>query len=172
MGLCNGSGGRSLKRGLAVTRPNSALRLERNSMSDVSVMQLTLGVLIMNKTAALAFAATLSMSSASAFAQANDLLKTESGSAAQQNAQAADTGTAAPDADSSLPAKVMKDSPGVTGDGTTDTPTAKPESGSLSDKAMKDAPGVSGAGTTATPTAKPESGSLSDKAMKDAPGTP
>jgi hypothetical protein len=66
--------------------------------------------------------------------------------------------------------KAMKDTPGVTGAGTTVDPTVKPDSGSLSEKAMKDAPGVSGAGTTLTPTAKPESGSLSEKAMKDTPG--
>lgn len=66
--------------------------------------------------------------------------------------------------------KAMKDAPGVTGGGTTATPTVKPDSGSLSEKAMKDAPGVSGGGTTSTPTVKPESGSLSEKAMKDAPG--
>jgi opacity protein-like surface antigen len=69
-----------------------------------------------------------------------------------------------------LPAKVMKDSPGVTGAGATVDPTAKPDSGSLSEKAMKDAPGVTGGGTTVAPTAKPDSGSLSEKAMKDAPG--
>ncbi len=69
-----------------------------------------------------------------------------------------------------LPAKAMKDSPGVTGPGMTAMPTAKPDSGSLSEKAMKDTPGVTGDGMTAMPTAKPDSGSLSDKAMKDAPG--
>lgn len=124
----------------------------------------------MKKTALIAFAVTLSLCSASTFAQANDVSKAANGSIGQQYAQAADAGAAAPDADSSLPAKVMKDSPGVAGEGTTDTPTAKPESGSLSDKAMKDAPGVSGPGKTTDPTAKPESGSLADKAMKDAPG--
>ena len=66
--------------------------------------------------------------------------------------------------------KAMKDSPGVTGAGTTANPTAKPDSSSLSEKAMKDAPGVSGGGTTSDPTVKPDSGSLSEKAMKDAPG--
>ena len=66
--------------------------------------------------------------------------------------------------------KVMKDTPGVTSNGTTATPTAKPDSGSLSEKAMTDAPGVTGGGTTANPTAKPDSGSLSEKAMKDNPG--
>ena len=74
-------------------------------------------------------------------------------------------------ADDSLPAKAMQDSPGVTGDGTTADPTAKPDSGSLSDKAMKDSPGVTSDGKTANPTAKPRDGSLSDKAMKDAPAT-
>ncbi len=74
-------------------------------------------------------------------------------------------------ADDSLPAKAMKDSPGVTGAGTTADPTAKPKDGSLADKAMKDTPGVTGAGTTAEPTAKPTDGSLADKAMKDAPAT-
>jgi hypothetical protein len=73
-------------------------------------------------------------------------------------------------ADDSLPKKAMDDAPGVTGAGTTATPTAKPDSGSLAEKAMKDAPGVTGAGTTSAPTAKPDSGSLSEKAMKDAPG--
>ena len=75
-------------------------------------------------------------------------------------------------ADDSLPAKAMKDAPGVTGDGKTADPTAKPSSGSLSEKAMQDQPGVNSdkTGTTATPTAKPADGSLSDKAMKDAPG--
>jgi hypothetical protein len=130
-----------------------------------------IGDLIMKKTAFLAFATTLLLSSASVFAQANDKLKSETGGAGQQYSQAADTSAAAPDADTSLPAKAMKDSPGVTGGGTTDMPTAKPESGSLSDKAMKDAPGVSGPGTTDMPTVKPDSGSLADKAMKDAPGT-
>jgi hypothetical protein len=74
-------------------------------------------------------------------------------------------------ADDSLPAKAMKDNPGVTGAGTTANPTAKEKDGTLSDKAMKDTPGVTGAGTTADPTAKPADGSLSDKAMKDAPAT-
>jgi hypothetical protein len=74
-------------------------------------------------------------------------------------------------ADDSLPAKAMKDSPGVQGEGTTADPTAKPKDGSLTDKAMKDTPGVTGAGTTANPTAKPTDGSLADKAMKDAPAT-
>ena len=41
---------------------------------------------------------------------------------------------------------------------------------SLSDKAMKDQPGTMG-GSTDMPTAKPDSGSLADKAMKDQPGT-
>lgn len=40
----------------------------------------------------------------------------------------------------------------------------------LATKAMKDSPGVTGAGTTANPTAKPDSGSLSEKAMQDQPG--
>jgi hypothetical protein len=84
-------------------------------------------------------------------------------------AQSADAPAVSPPADGSLPSKAMKDSPGVTGSGTTDVPTAKPESGSLADKAMKDAPGVTGPGSTDTPTVKPESGSLSDKTMKDAP---
>jgi hypothetical protein len=75
-------------------------------------------------------------------------------------------------ADDSLPAKAMKDSPGVTGAGTTADPTAKPDTGGLPDKAMKDNPGVTGGGTTATPTAKPTDGSLSDKAMKDSGATP
>jgi hypothetical protein len=74
-------------------------------------------------------------------------------------------------ADDSLPAKAMKDAPGVTGGGATADPTAKPDSGSLSEKAMQDQPGVNKdkTGTTADPTAKPADGSLSDKEMKDAP---
>lgn len=71
-------------------------------------------------------------------------------------------------ADDSLPAKA-KDTPSVTGPGTTADPTAKPETGDLSDKAMKDTPGVTGAGTTANPTAKPEDGSLSSTVKKDTP---
>lgn len=74
-------------------------------------------------------------------------------------------------ADDSLPAKAMKDTPGVTGTGTTAEPTAKPDSGSLPDKAAKDAPGTTAAGTTDQPTVKPTDGSLADKAMKDAPAT-
>jgi hypothetical protein len=66
--------------------------------------------------------------------------------------------------------KVMKDNPGVTGDGTTANPTAKPDSGSLSEKAMKDNPGVTGGGTTADPTSNPDNKSLTGKAMKDHPG--
>ena len=69
-----------------------------------------------------------------------------------------------------LATKAMKDSPGVTGGGTTANPTAKPDSGSLAEKAMKDAPGVTGAGKTTAPTVKPDSGSLSEKAMLDQPG--
>lgn len=74
-------------------------------------------------------------------------------------------------ADDSLPAKAMKDAPGVTADGKTADPTEKPDSGSLSEKAMQDQPGVNSdkTGMTATPTAKPADGSLSDKAMKDNP---
>lgn len=74
-------------------------------------------------------------------------------------------------ADDSLPAKAMKDNPGVTGSGTTADPTAKPSDGSLPDKAMKDNPGVTGTGPTTNPTAKPSDGSLADKAKKDAPAT-
>lgn len=74
-------------------------------------------------------------------------------------------------ADDSLPAKAAQDTPGVTGDGTTTTPTAKPADGSLPSKAAKDAPGVTGDGKTADPTAKPSDGSLADKAKKDAPAT-
>ncbi len=48
-----------------------------------------------------------------------------------------------------LSEKAMKDSPGVTGGGTTTAPTAKPETGGLAEKAMKDAPGVTGDGMTA-----------------------
>lgn len=69
-----------------------------------------------------------------------------------------------------LSEKVMKDTPGVTGGGSTSTPTAKPETGGLAEKAMKDAPGVTGDGTTANPTAKPDNKSLSGKAMEDHPG--
>jgi inosine/xanthosine triphosphate pyrophosphatase family protein len=43
--------------------------------------------------------------------------------------------------DSSLTTKAMKDQPGTMG-GSTDMPTAKPDSGSLSEKAMKDQPGT------------------------------
>ena len=71
--------------------------------------------------------------------------------------------------DGNLTTKAMKDQPGTTG-GSTDMPTAKPDSGSLSEKAMKDQPGTMG-GSTDMPTAKPDSGSLSEKAMKDQPGT-
>lgn len=66
--------------------------------------------------------------------------------------------------------KVMKDNPGVTGQGSTLKPTAKPETGGLAEKAMKDTPGVTGGGTTANPTAKPETGGLAEKAMQDHPG--
>lgn len=66
--------------------------------------------------------------------------------------------------------KVMKDNPGVSGQGETAKPTAKPETGGLAEKAMKDAPGVAGGGTTANPTAKPETGGLAEKAMQDHPG--
>jgi hypothetical protein len=38
--------------------------------------------------------------------------------------------------------KVMKDNPGVTGDGTTANPTSNPDNKSLTGKAMKDHPGV------------------------------
>jgi hypothetical protein len=41
-----------------------------------------------------------------------------------------------------------------------------PETGAATQKAMKDLPGTMG-GSTDMPTAKPDSGSLSDKAMKD-----
>lgn len=68
-----------------------------------------------------------------------------------------------------LAEKVMEDSPGVTGAGTTANPTAKPETGGLAEKAMKDLPGVSGVGATSNPTAKPETGGLAEKAMKDHP---
>lgn len=74
-------------------------------------------------------------------------------------------------ADDSLPSKAAKDTPGVTGGGTTADPTAKPADSSLSDKAKKDAPGVTGDGATADPTAKPADSSLSDKAKRDAPAT-
>jgi hypothetical protein len=73
-------------------------------------------------------------------------------------------------ADSGLSDKVMKDSPGVTGAGTTANPTAKPDSGSLSEKAMKDSPGVTGGGKTTDPTAKPDDHSLTGKEMMDHPG--
>lgn len=74
-------------------------------------------------------------------------------------------------ADDSLPAKAMKDNPGVTGAGTTANPTAKPADSSLSDKASKDAPGTTADGMTADPTAKPADGSLAGKAKTDAPAT-
>ncbi|OYX98726.1 MAG: hypothetical protein B7Y80_14665 [Hyphomicrobium sp. 32-62-53] len=69
-----------------------------------------------------------------------------------------------------LSEKVMKDNPGVSGQGGTTQPTVKPETGGLAEKAMKDAPGVTGGGTTANPTAKPETGGLAEKAMQDHPG--
>jgi hypothetical protein len=69
-----------------------------------------------------------------------------------------------------LTEKAMKDSPGVTGAGSTSNPTAKPETGGLAEKAMKDAPGVTGDGMTANPTSKPDDKSLTGKAMKDHPG--
>ncbi|MBY0227138.1 MAG: hypothetical protein K2Q28_15150 [Hyphomicrobium sp.] len=69
-----------------------------------------------------------------------------------------------------LTEKVMKDSPGVTGAGSTSNPTAKPETGGLAEKAMQDSPGVTGGGTTANPTSKPDDKSLTGKAMKDHPG--
>lgn len=71
-------------------------------------------------------------------------------------------------ADDSLPAKA-KDTPSVTGPGTTADPTVKPDTGDLTDKAMKDQPGVTGTGPTVDPTAKPEDGSLSSKVKKDTP---
>lgn len=69
-----------------------------------------------------------------------------------------------------LTEKVMQDSPGVTGGGSTSNPTAKPETGGLPEKVMKDSPGVTGDGKTANPTSKPDDKSLSGKAMKDHPG--
>ncbi len=50
--------------------------------------------------------------------------------------------------------------------GTTENPTAKPESGSLPDKAMEDHPATTG-GTTDTPTAEPKSGGLPDAASDE-----
>jgi hypothetical protein len=75
----------------------------------------------------------------------------------------------APDSDSSLTGKSMKDQPGTTG-GSTANPTAVPESGAATQKAMKDQPGTTG-GSTNMPTAKPDDGSATTKAMKDQPGT-
>ncbi len=72
-------------------------------------------------------------------------------------------------AGNSLPEKAAEDTPGVTGGGTTTTPTAQPADGSLSDKATKDQPTASG--TTTNPTAQPNDSSLADKAAKDQ-GTP
>lgn len=59
--------------------------------------------------------------------------------------------------------------PGVSGDGATGSPKAKPSEGSLSGKEMRDHPGNRG-GSTANPLAKPIDGSLSGKAMRDHPG--
>ena len=75
----------------------------------------------------------------------------------------------APDSDSSVTGKAMKDQPGTTG-GSTTAPTAKPDDSSTSTKAMKDQPGTMG-GSTDMPTAKPGDSSLGTKAMKDQPGT-
>ena len=75
----------------------------------------------------------------------------------------------APDSDSSLTGKAMKDQPGTTG-GSTANPTAVPETGAATQKAMKDQPGTKG-GSTDMPTAKPDDGSATTKAMKDQPGT-
>jgi hypothetical protein len=75
----------------------------------------------------------------------------------------------APDSDTSLTGKAMKDQPGTTG-GSTTNPTVKPGDGSAATKAMKDQPGTTG-GNTTNPTAKPEDGSATTKAMKDQPGT-
>ncbi len=69
-----------------------------------------------------------------------------------------------------LSTKVMQDNPGVTGAGSTVSPTAKPETGGLAEQAMKISPGVNGAGTTANPTAKPGAKGLAEKAMQDHPG--
>ena len=71
----------------------------------------------------------------------------------------------APDSDSSLTGKAMKDQPDTTG-GSTSNPTAVADTGAATQKAMKDQPGTKG-GTTA----KPDDGSATTKAMKDQPGT-
>lgn len=65
--------------------------------------------------------------------------------------------------------KAMKDHPGHTGNGSTASPTAKPNSGSLSERAMQIQPGVNSdkGGSTANPTAKADDSSLARKAMKD-----
>jgi hypothetical protein len=68
-----------------------------------------------------------------------------------------------------LSEKIMKHNPGMTGEGATVTPTAKPTDSSTSEKQMKDAPGVqSQTGSTADPTAKPANISITEKQSKDA----
>ena len=71
--------------------------------------------------------------------------------------------------DSSLSGKAMKDSPGVTGGGSTDMPSAKPDDHSLSGKEMKDGATTMG-GSTDMPNAKPADGSIAGKEMTDHPG--
>ncbi|RUP10811.1 hypothetical protein [Hyphomicrobium sp.] len=74
--------------------------------------------------------------------------------------------------DSGITSKAMKDHPGVSGSGSTATPTAKPNSGSLSEKQMQEQPGVNSdkTGSTAMPNAKPDDGSLSRTEMDQNPG--
>ena len=62
--------------------------------------------------------------------------------------------------------KEMQDHPGTKG-GSTDMPTAKPDSSAPGDKQATELPK---AGTTADPTATPTASDLSDKEMKDHPG--
>ena len=56
----------------------------------------------------------------------------------------------APDSDSSLTGKSMRDQPGTTG-GSTANPTAVPEFGAATQKAMKDQPGTTGGSTICPP---------------------
>jgi hypothetical protein len=71
-----------------------------------------------------------------------------------------------------LSTKEMKDNPGVSGGGSTSSPTAKPNSGSLSEGQMQHQPGVNSdkTGKTDMPNAKPADSSLSREEMDQNPG--
>jgi hypothetical protein len=71
-----------------------------------------------------------------------------------------------------LSTKEMKDNPGVSGGGSTASPTAKPNSGSLSEHQMQHQPGVNSdkTGSTAMPNVKPADSSLSGAEMDQNPG--